>query len=165
MDHYHEFATFYRQARPEVVRAVGLTVASTDLAQDAVDEAFVRAAERWDRVRGMSNREGWVYRVAVNWAVDRRRWKVRRPTAATERFDAPQHDQIADHDVRGRLLALPLDQRTAVVLRYFLDLSVEQTAQILGVAAGTVKARTTRALTALRRAEPDTAQGRRVELR
>lgn len=143
-DGFDGFETFYDRERERVLVAVTLTVGDRDLAADAVDEAFTRAAERWERVAPMANRAGWVYRVAVNWATSWRRSRRRRPVLPIEELDRQHHDRLPDVDVQRQLLALPLDQRRTVVLRYVLDLSVDDTARLLDVAPGTVRARTSR---------------------
>lgn len=107
----------------------------------------------------MGSPEGWTYRVAVNLARSRRRrlaarrdreeWVARHGAALTD--DPPVADALV---VRAALQRLPLRQRTALVLRFFDDLPVAETAEVMGCAAGTVKWLTHRALAALR-ADPD----------
>lgn len=60
--------------------------------------------------------------------------------------------ELVDEELRGAVVALPLDDRAVVVLRYFADLSVAETASALDVPEGTVKTRTRRALAHLRQA-------------
>lgn len=67
------FEGFYRSSWDEVYRAVWVTIRDADLAAEATDEAMARAFQRWDQVRGYTNVWGWVYRVAVNWAITRLR--------------------------------------------------------------------------------------------
>jgi DNA-directed RNA polymerase specialized sigma24 family protein len=64
-------------------------------------------------------------------------------------------DPAAAVAVRAALAALPPRQRAVIVLRFYSDLSVDQTADALNCSAGTVKSQTSRALAALRRALPD----------
>ena len=67
------------------------------------------------------------------------------------------HDGLLDRDALMRAArGLPPGQRAVLVLRYFDDLSVEETAAALGVTAGTVKSQTSRALASLRAALADT---------
>lgn len=139
MEHAEEFAAFYGRCRPDLHAAVLATVSDPQLARDAVDEAFVRAAERWPQVRGLDRPAGWVYRVAVNWAISwRRKWSLR-PTRPTDTLDSTHHDVVPDVDLVRQLATLPLSQRQMLVLRYALGYSVRETAAVLGVAAGTVK--------------------------
>ncbi len=88
---------------------------------------------------------------AVNWATSRfralsvrRRYqhKVATPDATEDRYT---HPELAEH-----LAALPMEQRTVLVLRYLLDWDIAMTAEALGIAPGTVRSRTARASAALR---------------
>lgn len=145
------FAVFYEQSRDRMVRTVWATLGDLELATDAVDEAFTRAYERWGSIAGGPNPEGWVYRTALNWATSRfraltvrRRYqhKVATPHATEDRYT---HPDLAEH-----LAALPIEQRTVLVLRYLLDWDIATTAQALGIAPGTVRSRTARASASLR---------------
>jgi RNA polymerase sigma factor (sigma-70 family) len=59
-------------------------------------------------------------------------------------------DRYGDDDLRAHIRNLPTQQRAAIVLRYYEDLTEAQTAEILGISVGTVKSHTSRALSALR---------------
>jgi RNA polymerase sigma factor (sigma-70 family) len=133
------FAAFYRRSRTQVHAAVAVTVGDHHLAADAVDEAFVRAAERWGQVAQMDRPAGWVYRVAVNWATSWRRKWSRRPTLPIAALDRSQVDDLASVTLAEELAAVPLAQRQMLVLRFVLGYSVAETAAALGVAEGTVK--------------------------
>jgi RNA polymerase sigma factor (sigma-70 family) len=143
------FDTFYRSNRPMVYRAVALTVANTDLALDATDEAMTRAAARWNDVAGYDNPSGWVYRVAVNWARTRMR-RLSRERASLD-FEPGYEQQLPDPELMEAVLALNWTYRTVIVARFYLDLSVAETAEALQIPQGTVKTRTHRALERLRR--------------
>ena len=78
---------------------------------------------------------------------------------------APPADPATDVDLRAALAALAPRQRAAVVLRFYCDMSVEQTADVLNCSTGTVKSQTSRGLDALRRAlgpAADLAEGERL---
>jgi RNA polymerase sigma-70 factor, ECF subfamily len=145
VDDADAFTAFYTDAHGRIRAAVRATLGDPQLADDATDEAFVRAAERWSQVRGMANRDGWTYRVAVNWATSWRRKLARRPTRSAEQLDRAHHDDLPDLDLADALAVLPLDQRQMLVLRYALGSSVREVADTLGVAEGTVKSRVHRA--------------------
>jgi RNA polymerase sigma factor (sigma-70 family) len=150
VDHAGAFAAFYDAQHASVLIAVRATLGDAQLADDAVDEAFVRAAERWSTVRDHERPAAWVYRVAINWATSwRRKWSLR-PTRPSEQLDRAHRDQLPDLDLVSQLRTLPLEQRQALVLRYALGLSVRETAQVLGVAEGTVKSSVHRARQRLR---------------
>lgn len=123
-------------------------------AEDATQEAFVRAFTSLASFRGDSQFGTWLYRVAVNACHDelRRRKRERvddlgaaparaRPGAAgTDPERMVERAEV--HDLVGRALAdLPAEYRAAVVLRDLHDLSYEEIADALGVAVGTVKSR------------------------
>lgn len=146
-----EFEAFYRRERDGLVRALALTVGDVDLAGEAVDEAMVRAYERWWRVRRYDRPGGWVYRVARNWAISRTRVRQRSvPAAAVGERAGADEPPLPDEAIAAAVAGLPEPQRAVVVLRLHLDWSTEQVAAALGVPAGTVKSRLHRALAALR---------------
>jgi len=143
-----EFHEFYVTARDRVGRALALTLHDDDLASDAVDEAMVRAYQRWGKVRALDNPAGWAYRVGLNHARSRVRRVARRlthgaraasPEASTDRLPA-------DPAIVAALAALSVDHRSVVICRLLLDWSEADTAAALGIRPGTVKSRLARAL-------------------
>lgn len=144
-----DFAVFYRNCRDDIVRALVLAVADRDIGLEAADEGFTRALERWDHVGCYENPEGWVYRVGLNWARSALR---RRPFITGDLFGTSVAiDQLPDPDILAAVSRLPLSYRSVIVARFFLDWSIEQTANALGIPEGTVKTRQARALRRLRR--------------
>lgn len=131
-------------------RALALTLADPGLAAEAVDEAMVRAWSRWDRIGGYDRPAGWVYRVALNWATSRLRKLRRRPIRPAEQLDSATYDRLPDVDLADRLRAMDVKHRTVLVLRYFLQWTPKEIAQVLDVPVGTVKSRLSRATTKLR---------------
>ena len=141
------FERFYTGHADTLRRALYLALGDLDVALDASDEALTRAYEQWADVRTYANPAGWVYRVALNWAVSaRRRSKWRDRGEVPERVATAT---VADVDLADALVRLTTDQRVVVVCRYFLDWSVDQTAEALAVRPGTVKSRHSRALESL----------------
>ena len=146
MEDAEAFIAFYEQTHRRVHAAVAATLGDGQLAGEAVDEAFVRAAERWGQVSAMARPGGWVYRVAVNWATSwRRKWLVARPTLPIEQLDRGQTDRMLEVDLVEQLRRLPVQQRQVLMLRHGFGLSVRETAEVLGIAEGTVKSVTHRA--------------------
>jgi RNA polymerase sigma-70 factor (ECF subfamily) len=141
------FDAFYLEHRDRIARALGLNLRDTELGVDAADEAFARACQRWSQVSRYDNPEGWVYRVAINWARSwlrrKRRERERQPLLIS---DASTEDRVLDVDLERAIAQLSDDHRSVVVARFFLDWSVNQTADALGLAPGTVKSRLSRAL-------------------
>lgn len=140
------FDEFYRSNRLPIARALALTLANTDLAREAIDEAMARAYQRWDHVSRLDNPGGWVYRVALNWSRSVLR-RLTRPVpiwvVSAAHAQAPNiHDPIIDR----ALDQLTVDQRAVVVCRLMLGWSELHTADSLGIRPGTVKSRLHRAL-------------------
>lgn len=147
MERYGVFEEFYRAERSNVLRAVVYALDDADLGIESTDEALARAYERWDEVGAMRNPSGWVFRVAVNCGRNRVRRKLlerRRPVPPDR--DRPDIEGVADPAIARALTRLPLDQRMVVVLRFHLDWSIDEIAEAVGCAAGTVKSRLHRAL-------------------
>ncbi len=138
------FDEFYRSARDDVARALVFTLGSQQLGVEAADEAMTRAYQRWDQVRTYHNPEGWVYRVGLNWA--RSVWRKRRREVGEVYAATPVNDIVVDVDVEKALAGLDVQFRAVVVLRLYLDWSIDDTAAALGVRPGTVKSRMSRAI-------------------
>lgn len=139
------FEGFYKDRRDRIARALTLTIGDVHLATEAVDEAMVRAYQRWATVGGYDDPGGWVYRVALNWATSVLRRRRRAPRPYPER--GPQDvGPIAEPDVLAALAELDVDQRAVVVCRFYLGYSEAETAAALGIRAGTAKSRLHRAL-------------------
>jgi RNA polymerase sigma-70 factor (sigma-E family) len=123
-----------------------------DLAQACITSLYVH----WGTASRADNLDGYVRRVVVRSFLGDRRtaWSSRvdlRDEAPAE-VAAPEADPVTRLLVRRALAQVPARQRAALVLRYYCDLSVEETAAALGCATGTVKSQTARGLEALRRA-------------
>lgn len=138
------FDGFYRANRDRLYRALDLTIRDSDLATEAIDEAMARAAQRWEKIGTYDSPEGWVYRVALNWA--RSVFRKRRPLPWR---NEALWDTLPDPDVSRAVAALPIKLRIVVVARYYLDWSVPQIAEDLEIPEGTVKSRLHRALAIL----------------
>jgi RNA polymerase sigma factor (sigma-70 family) len=143
------FERFYADCWQTVYRALVVGIGDVDLAREAVDEAMVRAYERWRTVSTMENRVGWVYRVASNWATSRlRRRRLR--LRALETIDVSHDPEVVDPRLLEAIRRLSPKHRDVVVARYLLDMSESATAQALGIPEGTVKSRLSRALAELK---------------
>ncbi len=146
------FEAFYGANANSIAQALAVTLGDADLAFDATNEAMTRAFQRWSKISAYDNPAAWVYRVGLNWSLSwkaRRRREQERPVRlAPERTEARQRDDSLD----AALDELSVERRAVVVCRIYLDWSVDQTADALGVAPGTVKSRLARALAELREA-------------
>jgi RNA polymerase sigma factor (sigma-70 family) len=137
------FDEFYASARPDISRALALALGDVDLALEATDEALARAYERWPLVRRLDRPEGWVYRVAMNWALSILRRRRRSDHKLYERTDTGL--SVSDPDLHAALGELDVKHRTVIVCRHLLGWSVADTAAALRVREGTVKSRLSRA--------------------
>jgi RNA polymerase sigma-70 factor (sigma-E family) len=150
------FAAFVDRSSTALLRTAYVLTGDRGHAEDLLQTALLRAARRWSRARDAP--EAYVRRVLVNLSRDRIRWLHRRPREAPMPPDPHDlravdagYDQLAERRAVVKALAeLPTRQRQVVVLRFFEDLSVEQTADLLGFSTGTVKSYTSRALARLR---------------
>ena len=109
----------------------------------------MRAYARWDVVRELERPRAWVVRVALNVATSWWR-RLRRERADPPDRPAPPDERPMDAELVRLVWELPLRQRQVVALRVLADMSTADTAEILGVAEGTVKALLHRALRSLR---------------
>ncbi len=159
-----EPAAFCRAIRDRLVGSLTLFCGDRAVAEELAQEALVRAWERWDRVGTMASPEAWTYRTAFNLASSwgRRRSAERRAHRRLGPSDplAVTPDTPTIEAVRDAVGALPPKQRAAVVCRFYLTMTVAETAETLGCAQGTVKSATHQALANLRTAglvddEPD----------
>ena len=149
-----DFEAFCMAQNTALIRMLTLYCGDREVARDLTQETLARAWVHWRRVRGMDRGDLWLRRVALNLAKSHfRHTKVERSARtrmlrAEERADGP--DAAERLAVREALAHLTQRQREAVVLRFMDDLSVEQTALVMGCSAGTVKKLTARALVGLR---------------
>ena len=121
-------------------------------ALDASQEVFVAVFRKAASFRHQSAFTTWLYRLTVNACNDHARRRSRLPQPA-EAVDVASPDAIGRADDRltiaGAMRKVPLEQRTAVVMRDLLGLSYEEIAQATGTAVGTVKSRISRGRAAL----------------
>jgi RNA polymerase sigma factor (sigma-70 family) len=143
-------------------RTAYLVVGNAADAEDAAQEGFVKAYRALGRFRSGEPFRPWLLKIVANEARNRRRSAGRRDALALRAAGAESSGEAApspetaalDAERRRGLLAavetLPDEQRLVIMCRYFLDLSEEETAAVLGVRRGTIKSRTSRALDRLR---------------
>jgi RNA polymerase sigma-70 factor (sigma-E family) len=146
-----DFTEYVAARRPRLVRTAVLLGCPEADAEDVVQTALSRCLKAWSRVAKADNRDAYVNRVLVNVLHDARarRWNGELPTQDLPDRPAAGEDVAAGLVVRRALATLGIEHREVLVLRFFADLSERQTAEALGVPAGTVKSRTARALAAL----------------
>jgi RNA polymerase sigma-70 factor (sigma-E family) len=154
-----DFDQFVRDSSPRLLRMAYLLTGDRGHAEDVVQTALLQVARKWRRIRGEP--APYARRAVVNLAKNHWRDRFRRPhesTATIEPCSAPPDaDVLLQQVLLPAVLDLPARQRAVLVLRYFQDLSVEQTAAALGCSTGTVKSQAHHALGKLREALSDSA--------
>jgi RNA polymerase sigma-70 factor (sigma-E family) len=142
---------------PALLRFAYVLTGNTADAEDVVQDALSRALPRWERLSRAADVDAYVRRMVVNahtswW----RRFRRRESPAAEVRTDevvtGPGDGVTADerHRLWAACRALPVDQRTAVVLRYYEQLEYDEIAALTGVREGTVRSRVSRGIAVLR---------------
>lgn len=143
-----------------VFRAAFLIVGDRQEALDITQETFARAYARWGEVRAMKSPEGWLIKVAVNQSISVRRRAARRAFGTVPEVVAAAQE-ASDPALASALGALTAAQRAAVIVRYYLDMSVQDASQALGKKPGTVRALTSQGVARLRELlGPDWLEGR-----
>ncbi len=152
---------------PRLVAAVALVSGSRPAAEDAVQEALLRAWERSERGEAIESLPAWVTTVSLNLARSglRRVLAERRARARLDRADPADLGDEDRIDLERALAALPRRQREAVVLRYYLGMDTREVAEALRIHEGTVKSTLFRARAAIARAlgVPETEEANDVD--
>lgn len=147
--------TEYVSARMQWLRGVAYLLCqdwhrADDLGQATITKLYVN----WRRASQVANIDGYVRTILVNTFLSEQRspwWKRVVAQHEDPASTAPSASVEAVLDLREALKLLPPRQRATVVLRYYDELSVQETADVLGCSAGNVKSQTARALDTLRR--------------
>jgi RNA polymerase sigma-70 factor (sigma-E family) len=127
-------------------------------AEDLAQIAFIKLHAAWGRIRRREDLDAYLRKTLLRTCIDekrRARWRREQPASDTlpdrPALDAAADSAAADRDLLvAALRTLPAVQRAVLVLRFWEDQSVEETARLLGCSAGTVKSQTSRGLAALR---------------
>ena len=150
-----EFREFMHARWPAMVRlAYGLT-GDQGHAEDVAQAAFARAYASWPRVRRSGDPDAYVRQIVINENRNRfRKRRVAEQLTDSVLIDVPWTDATRESDERSALIAalqrLGPRQRAVIVLRYWLDLTEQETAAALNCSIGTVKSQASRALATLR---------------
>lgn len=150
----HLFTAHYRP----LVRLATLLLADSGIAEEITQDAYVELHSRWYRLRDTDKALAYLRTSVVNRArsalrhrrvadayLDRVRSAATVPSAESDAMGLVEHEAML-----AALRALPVRQREALVLRYYLDLSEAQIAETMGVSRGAVKSHTARGIAALR---------------
>jgi RNA polymerase sigma-70 factor (sigma-E family) len=148
------FDAYVRQHAQSLCRAAFLLTGDHHLAEDLVQTALAKVALRWGRVVAKGEPTPYVRTVIVRTAIAwrRRRWHGEVPTSPLPERAGAEHATSLDRRDRlhQALLQVPPRQRAALVLRFYEDLSVADTARTMRCSVGTVKSQTAKGLAHLR---------------
>jgi RNA polymerase sigma-70 factor, ECF subfamily len=134
-----------------------LILRDTELAEDATQEALVRAWRDLPTLRDVERFDAWLYRLIVRSCADvgrhRRRWRAEITVLPTEPAESDRASELADRDLLERGLRRLSDaQQTILVLTYYVGLTPTEIADAIGIPVGTAKSRLHYAIDALRAA-------------
>lgn len=144
------YTEFVQERQGRLRRAAYLMCGDADQAEDLLQEALIALAEKWEKVEYPDAFvRKVIYRQRVSW------WrKTRHETVVETLPDRGVGDgaerRARDAEVHDVLRSLPPRQRAALVLRYFEDLTEAQTAEVMGIAVGTVKSLSHQAIARMR---------------
>jgi RNA polymerase sigma-70 factor (sigma-E family) len=141
----------YLRSAPQAIRLAYFLTGDRDLAEDIVQEAFVRVAGR--RLRGPDSFDAYLRRTVVNLhlsALRRRRTERSRLPRLRDPGSQPPYDPSARDELFRALRTIPMRQRAAIVLRFYEDLSEREAAQVLGCSTGALNQLVFRGMGALR---------------
>jgi RNA polymerase sigma-70 factor (sigma-E family) len=150
-----EFTEFAAAMIRRLRRTAYLMCGDWHRAEDAAQDALVKVYRRWNRIDRTQGLNSYAHQCLVTSVFDQSRKPWRRERlAGTDDLTGVLADPAGTVDDRmlvvEALAALPPSQRACVVLRHYGDLSLEQTAAVLGIGTGGVKSQTSRALDRLR---------------
>ncbi|HTJ32363.1 MAG TPA: SigE family RNA polymerase sigma factor [Dactylosporangium sp.] len=156
--HDDDFAAYYNARARRLRTTAYLLCGDWHLAQDLTQLTFTKLYRVWRRVERQGPVDAFAHRVLLRAFLDERRrpWHREIPAPVLADRVLADGEAAAPHTddgvvLRAALAALPRRQRAVLVLRFWADLSVEQTAAALDCAPGTVKSQTSDALANLRR--------------
>ena len=166
-----EFERFVTDRTAPLLRTACLMTGNLTEAEDLVQEALLRVARHWPKVRGMAYPAAYARQILVNVALDDAAKRGRRKGELAPAASAGVHDlvdtraqrDLCEVDTRDELLGvlatLPARQRAVIVLRYWEDLPEAEVAEVLGCSTGTVKSTASRGLARLRATIRDGSPG------
>ncbi|MER6950038.1 SigE family RNA polymerase sigma factor [Nonomuraea sp. NPDC000554] len=163
MDPYEGFREFVRGRQQALMRTAYLLTGDAPQAEDLLQTVLMRTARHWRRLAANGDPEAYVRKALINEHVSwyrRRRGRVETPTAhppESGRGRDTGDESLHRLALRDALLRLTRRQRAVLVLRFYEDRSIEETAYLLGCSPGTVKSQTNHALGWLRVLAPELA--------
>ena len=164
MDAYDDFEEFVRARWLPLVRTATLLTGDRHTAEDLVQEALARAAQRWPTIVSAQSPDAYVRRILYTCSIDAWRWRRRQadPVDYRDRSSGSARDESERSDSRltlaEALQRLTARQRAVLVVRFYEDHTEVEAARILGCSVNTVKSQTRHALTRLRELVPELAE-------
>jgi RNA polymerase sigma-70 factor (sigma-E family) len=149
------FVEFVSARLARLHRAAYFLCGDPHRADDLVQTTLVSLYSRWKHAQSAENLDGYVHRILVRRFIDEKRSAWSRVLLRDRLPDVPDRsdDSSIERDMVVTALGkLPVGQRTVIVLRYYSDFSVDQTAKALGCSTGNVKSQCARGLATLRTA-------------
>jgi len=151
------YAALVTAATSRLYAVASLILRDSDRAEDAIQDAFVRAWRELPRLRDADRFDAWLRRLVVNACYDEIRRVTRRAEvslfALGDRSVIDTSAAFVESDrVERAFRQLPLDQRTVLVLQHYESLSHTEIAETLGIPVGTVKSRVRYGVAAMRAA-------------
>lgn len=148
------FSTVYQLLASDLLSFAAGMLRDRGAAEDAVQQSFLELARAAPAIKGDGRSlRSWLYRSVRFSCLDEIRRRTRHPDEPTETLpdEGSLDSELLDPDLRNALLNLPVRQRTIITLRYVLDLSVGEIAEIVGTTRAGVYASSTRAERQLKR--------------
>lgn len=148
-----EFSAFFAAHAPALRRTASFMVRDWHLAEDLTQQALVKLYAAWARTRP-ETRLAYARRIVVNECLS----SLRRRAPESSHADVPDRAEAANEapvDLDAALALLTPSQRAIIALRYVEDLSIPEVGRLLGIADGTVKSQSARALDTLRAHVPE----------
>lgn len=149
-----DFVVLFQRRARDMRRVAYLLCGDWTQAEDLTQTAFAKLYASWSRLRDPVAADAFLRTTLTRTYIDasKRAWRREQPTLVLpDRPDPAAHSPEDRMVVLDVLAGVPPRQRACLVLRYFLDCSVEDTAAALGCSTGTVKSNTSRGLDAMRR--------------
>ncbi len=143
-----------RTHQTPLLRLCTLYLHDVHLAEDAVQETFIKAVTHWDAFRGESGMKTWLARIAVRTCIDMRRsaWfrRIDRRVSLDSLPEIPQEATEDDRELTLAVMQLPRKVRDAVILYYYQDMNMNEIAKLLRISQPSVSSRLKRGREKLR---------------
>ena len=149
-----ELMLLMEQNKTRLMRMAYMYLGDQAMAEEAVQDTFLKAYAHLDRFRGDSRPETWLTRIAINTCKDMRRtawFRNRRNTATLDAVpERGMEDAYPDRTVLRAVMALPDKDKQVILLRYYQDMTVPEVARALAISVPCAASRLNRAKERLR---------------